>query len=140
MTRRCRPCDEGGLAAVEFVLLVPVLLIFLGLAVVGGRVAKTDLELQSAARAAARAASMQRTAAGAVTAAQHAAQTELASAGVTCHSYTIEVVPGGPGGVDHTHLSCVVPIGGVDLVGVGPSKTMTADFSSPVDTFRQFGP
>ena len=131
---------EAGVAMLEFVIWTPVLLILVGLAVVGGRVAKTDGEIQAAARAAARAASVQRSPAGAVAAAYQAARADLASSGVTCQHFSLELTPAGPGGVDTAHLSCVVPLGGVDLIGVGPSKTVTTSFSSPVDVYRQYGP
>jgi Flp pilus assembly protein TadG len=142
MRRICRLTwgNEAGVAALEFVIWTPVLLILVGLAVVGGRVAKTDAEIQAAARAAARAASIQRSATDAVAAANQAAQADLTSAGVTCHDFNLELIPSGPGGVDTANLSCVVPLGGVDLIGVGPSKTITTSFSSPVDVYRQYGP
>jgi Flp pilus assembly protein TadG len=135
MSRR----DERGIAAIEFVLVVPVLLLLLALGVVGGRVAKTEGELQSAVRAAARAASVQRSDSAATDAAQQAAIIELDQGGVTCHGFSLTVTPEGAGGVDHVQLSCVVPLDDVAFIGFGASKTMTADFSSPVDTFRQFG-
>ncbi len=132
--------DERGVAALELVVLAPVLIAVLGLGVVGGRIAKTDLELASAARAAARAASVQRDATAALGAAQEVVATELGAAGVTCHQPDVVVTTGPPGGTDHVHLSCTVPLGDVDLIGVGPSKTMTVDAYAPVDTFRQLGP
>lgn len=131
--------DERGVAALEFVIWVPILLIVLGLAVVGGRVAKADLELHSAVRAAARAASEQRSGPAAVTAAHQAAQVSLTSSGVTCSRYDLTLIPGGPGGVDRAQLQCVVPLGGIDFLGAGPSKTVSATATSPVDVFREFG-
>lgn len=135
-----RRTDEAGVAAVEFVIWVPILLIVLSVAVVGGRVAKADLELHGVARAAARAASAQRSGPAAAGAAQAAAQASLATSGVTCHDYTLSLTPGGPGGADRAHLVCVVPLDGIDFIGAGPSKTMSADVSSPVDEFREYTP
>jgi Flp pilus assembly protein TadG len=130
--------DERGISSLELVVVVPVMLAMLGLAVIGGRVAKADGEIHGAARAAARAASTQRSPADAQAAADAAAQAELTSAGVTCTHYNISVATGGPGGFDRVQLACTVPLGDVDWIGVGPSKTVTATFTSPVDEYRQY--
>jgi Flp pilus assembly protein TadG len=132
--------DERGVATLEFVIWIPVLVLVLALAVTGGRLAKADGEVQSAVRAAARAASQARDDPDAQAAADQAAQAALADGGVTCRSYSLSVTTAGPGGLDRAHLSCVVNLGDVDLLGAGPSKTLTADFASPVDLFRAATP
>jgi Flp pilus assembly protein TadG len=128
---------EEGSAAVELVLLTPLLVALVGLAVIGGRISKADGEVQGAARAAARAASMQRSSGAAQSAADQAAQTELQGAGVTCGNYTLQLVPGPAGGVDRATLTCVVPLADLSWTGMTASKTVVATSASPVDPYRQ---
>jgi hypothetical protein len=128
---------EDGLASAELVILVPVLLAVIGLAVIGGRITTAEGQVHSAVRAAARAASLQRDPADAQAAADQAAQSDLATAGVSCRSYSLQFTAGPPGGVDRATLSCVVPLGGVEWMNVAPSKTIVESFSSPVDPYRQ---
>ncbi len=128
---------EEGVAALELVIVTPLLIAVLGLAVIGGRIAKADGEVQGVVRAAARAASMQRSPAAAQSAADQAAQADLQAAGVTCRQYNLQLVTGPAGGVDRATLSCVVPLADVSWMGVGASKTITSSFSSPVDPYRE---
>lgn len=139
---RAVKCDlahrgESGLATVELVVLIPVLLAVIGLAVIGGRITTAEGQVQGAARAAARAASLQRDPTDAQAAADQAAQADLHAAGVSCASYTLHLTAGPPGGVDQVTLSCVVPLGGVEWMNVAASKTVVSSFSSPVDAYRE---
>ena len=84
MTRHLR--DERGSITVELAILAPALLLLLGLLVFAGRVETSSASVEQAARAAARDASLARTADAARATAQAAAARELA--GSDCVSIT----------------------------------------------------
>ena len=86
MTPRQAGSDRGGVT-VELVLLTPVLLGFLALMVLLGRIAEAGGQVEGAARDASRAASLERTTPLAAGAAQRAAETNLAGQRVTCRDW-----------------------------------------------------
>lgn len=129
--------DEQGSMAVEIVLLVPILFLFMLLVVAGGRYVSVKADMDAAARDAARAASLQRSSADARVAARDAASAAL-DGFATCRMD--EEAFGGPfraGGFVEVKIDCEVPNDGLGLLGVPGSLTMSATASAPLDTYRR---
>lgn len=145
MTRRLRMlragrtvlCDDTGSSTVELVLVTP-LLVMLGLFVVlCGRLVAVQLDVDAAAHAAARAASLARTPAAATRDATAAARDTLAGR-ASCPQPTVTVDVGGfrPGGSVTVTLVCEVPLADLSLLSVGGHRAVTSRASAPVDTYR----
>lgn len=123
--------------AVEIVLLVPVLVAVAMLVVAGGRYVAVRGEVEALSRDAARAASLQRTAAGAVGAATATVQAARRP-GRSCSAPRLDgaFVPGGTITVE---LSCEVSYAGLGLIGLPGSATVRATTAASLDTFRRIG-
>lgn len=130
--------DDRGSATVEMVLLTPLLIVMLVFVVFCGRLADCTLRLNDVAHQAARAASLARTVTSAHNDASATAQEALAQAGITCQTLAVTVSAAGlqPGSTVSVDVTCTVGLSDLALLGVPGSKTLTASFSSPVDTFR----
>ncbi|OZM76583.1 TadE/TadG family type IV pilus assembly protein [Pseudonocardia sp. MH-G8] len=130
---------ERGSAATELTLLAPVLVMVLVLvAVVAHRVVDARLRLDSAAHQAARAASIERSAADAERAADELAATVLGSAGPSCADLAVATDTSGfrAGGTVTVTVSCSVDLTGGLLLGVPGRTEVTATATEPLDTFR----
>jgi Flp pilus assembly protein TadG len=130
--------DSGSVAA-EVTLVAPFLVMLLVfVAVVIHRGVDTRLRVEDAAHQAARAASIERTPAAAVTAAGSTASAALSSAGVSCASLTVDTATGGlrPGGTVSVTITCGVDFGDALLLGVPGHKRVSATAAEPVDTWR----
>lgn len=129
--------DEQGSMAVEIVLLVPILFLFMLLVVAGGRYVSVKADMDAAARDAARAASLQRSSADARVAAREAASAAL-DGFATCRMDEREFGgPFTPGGFVEVKIDCEVPNDGLGLLGVPGSITMSSTASAPLDTYRR---
>lgn len=129
--------DERGSMAVEVVLMVPILFLFMLLVVAGGRYVSVKADMDAAARDAARAASIERSSGDARIAARKAATAAL-DGFATCRMD--EDGFGGqfrPGGFVEVKIDCTVPNDGLGLLGVPGSIDMSATASAPLDTFRR---
>lgn len=130
--------NERGSAAVELVLVTP-LLIGLLLFVVGlGRLSGANGEVQAASRDAARAAANSRSPHAARQAAVAAATATLQDRGVECRGLTITIDSDefrADGFVSAT-VTCTVDLSGLTTVGFPISKTLDATFVAPVDRYR----
>jgi Flp pilus assembly protein TadG len=129
---------RGG-AAVELTLLTPVFLLFLLLVVGLGRVVDARIQIDDAAHAAARAASLAATPAAASQAAAATASQALAGAGVTCSPIQVTANVGdlAPGSSATVTISCTVPLANLSGLDVMPGhETVTSTFSSVIDTYR----
>ena len=83
---------DAGTAAVELVVLAPVLMVIFLFVVGLGRMAHARQQVEGVAADAARAASMQRGAPAATrAAAQHAARRSLGETGVSCQELTVQI-------------------------------------------------
>ncbi|MFI0596667.1 TadE/TadG family type IV pilus assembly protein [Streptomyces griseus] len=144
---RLRSAREGvqgdrGSYAVETAILAPVMISLLLLMVAFGRVTEADGAVDSAARAAARAASLERDAGSAQNAARAAAERSLLGEGITCTVSSIEIDTGGFSldlGVDAVvtaRVACTANLSDIGLPGLPGAKTLTASWSSPIDTYR----
>ena len=130
--------DERGAAVLELVLLVPVFVVMVYVVVGMGRLGLARSHIDAAARDAARAGSIARSADDAHTAASAAASAALGSHHITCADLAVGVdtTEYRPGGWVRVELSCTVAM--ADLVGMWApgAKTMEAQGQAVVDTFR----
>ncbi|MEG9553057.1 TadE/TadG family type IV pilus assembly protein [Streptomyces fimicarius] len=147
---RLRPGRPGlrsdkGSYAVETAILAPVMISLLLLMIAFGRVVNADGAVDAAARAAARAASLERDATTAQRAAQEAADRSLQGEGITCTTSSIDVDTGGYAldlGVDAmvtASVACTADLSDIGLPGLPGAKTLSASWSSPIDTYRGRG-
>ncbi|MEV5301145.1 TadE/TadG family type IV pilus assembly protein [Amycolatopsis methanolica] len=125
--------------ASEVTLVAPLLimlLVFVGVVIHRGVEAR--IRIDDAAHQAARAASMERTAAAAISAAQSTAAAALADAGVVCRSFSASTSTGGlrPGGTVAVTIACDVDFGDALILGVPGGKRLTATAAEPVDVWR----
>jgi Flp pilus assembly protein TadG len=148
MTGRRRPnagADEGS-AALELVVLAPVLLVLLALIIAAGRTSIAQSSVDAAARDAARQASLALDPQAAQQAGLASAQQALQADGLDCVTESVLVdtggtdsgfglAPGTPAQVAAT-VSCQVPLSDLFLPGLPGVHTMTATFSSPLDVYR----
>lgn len=134
--------DERGSATVETVIGVPVFVLLILLAIMGGRVALAKQAVDAATADAARVASQSRDAAKAKSDAIEVAEASLANQGITCLDTTITVDtaalrrPAGSPGVVTVTVSCTLRLADLGLPAAA-SRTIAATVTSPVDTFRQ---
>jgi Flp pilus assembly protein TadG len=130
--------DRGSMA-VEITLFAPCLVMLLVfVAVLIHRGVDARLRLDDAAHQAARAASIERTAPAAASAAQSTATAALADAGVVCRLVTVATDTAGlvPGGTVTVTLTCSVDLNDAQLLGGPSQKVLSATASEPVDSWR----
>lgn len=130
--------SQRGAAAVELVLVTPVLIVLLLFVVAGGRLADARAQVDAAARDAARAGTLARSAAGAERAGKEAADSRLHDAGVECRSLLVQVdaTRFAPGGTVAATVTCTVDLGDLTLLAVPGSRSVTATAAEPVDVYR----
>lgn len=142
MITAARRDGTTGSAALELVVLAPILLALLGLVIAAGRTSIAQSSVDAAARDAARQASIALTPAAAQADGQASAQAALAQDGLDCDPvvrindrqfYTVPV--GEPASVSAT-VRCTVPLSNLALPGLPGSRTLIATFSSPLDIYR----
>lgn len=133
---------EHGSATVELALVVPALVLLLGLMVAGGRLWFDRTTVAEAAHAAARAASLSRTAGQATADGTAAGRQSLDTAGLSCTDSSVSVdtsafsAPvGTPGSITST-VRCAVPFSDILLPGMPGAISVTATGSSALDTYR----
>jgi Flp pilus assembly protein TadG len=138
---------DHGSAALELVILGPVLLFLLGLVIAAGRTSIAQGSVDAAARDAARQASISRTPAAAQAAALASARRALRHDAIDCNP-AVTVHTGGPGsGIGFgapagqpasvsAQVTCVVSLSDLMVPGMPGSRTLTAKFTSPLDPFR----
>jgi Flp pilus assembly protein TadG len=137
---RRRGRDTGN-AALELVILAPVILFLLGLVIAAGRTSVAQGSVAAAARDAARQASISLTPGAAQTAALSSARAALGQDGLNCEPVvTVNVsgfgVPvGEPADVQAT-VTCRVSLSSLLVPGMPGSKTLQATFTSPLDPYR----
>ncbi|HEY3409826.1 MAG TPA: TadE/TadG family type IV pilus assembly protein [Propionicimonas sp.] len=139
MTSRRR--DQRGSAAVEIVLLAPMLGALVLVVIFGGRLALARQTVQAAAANAARAASIARSADDAKRSATRIAEATLSNQGVTCATSSIEVDTSGfqqpPGTPASTSVTIACDVATADLSLPLPGTTrVSANSSSELDVFR----
>jgi Flp pilus assembly protein TadG len=144
MRRRGRLGDERGAALVELVLLFPVFVLFVELIVLGGRVAATNADVQSAAREAARQASLASGPSAAATVIGPTVDAALATKGVACQSHITRFGPGTnyvQGGSVEVEVTCTVHLADLDALEAIPgSMTVTRSAVEPIERYRVVEP
>jgi Flp pilus assembly protein TadG len=146
-TRPTRPRGDRGNAALELVILAPVIVLLIGMVVAAGRTTIAQGSVDAAARDAARQASIARSPQQALAAAQDSASAELAGENLNC-APVIEMpgldaafaTPAGqPASITAT-ISCTVSLSNLLVPGLPGSKQLTGTFTSPLDPFRGRSP
>lgn len=139
------PEDEAGTSTLEFVALVPLLAALMLFVVFCGRVTVTRLDVQQAARDAARAASIAITRDDAAIALEASLAENLGGQARHCThlpvDYSAIATDSGVGedwdsGVIELRLTCAIPTEDLGLLGIAGTKTFTAKAVEPVDTWR----
>lgn len=132
---------EAGDAALELIIIAPVLLAIIGLVIAAGRTSVAQGSVDAAARDAARQASIARSPADALTGAKLSAEAALSQDGLNCDP-VVNVDTSGfgaplgqPANVSAT-VSCTVPLSDLVVPGLPGSKTLTYTFTSPLDPYR----
>lgn len=132
---------EAGDAALELIIIAPVLLAIIGLVIAAGRTSVAQGSVDAAARDAARQASIARSPADALTEAKLSAQDALSQDGLNCDPVVnvdtsgFGVPVGQPAEVSAT-VTCTVPLSDLVVPGLPGSKTLTYTFTSPLDPYR----
>jgi Flp pilus assembly protein TadG len=123
--------------AVEIVLLAPVMMAFIVLVVACGRYVGLRGDIEAASRDAVRAASLERTAGAAESAANDVAAASLRNPEL-CRPIAMsgDFVAGGTITVT---VSCDVSYAGLGLIGLPGSRELSASSSAPLDTYRRTG-
>ena len=118
-------------------LATPLLVMFLLFAVFCGRLVSVQLDVDAAAHAAARAASLARTVPAAQADARRVAADTLGSR-AACTAPTVDVDLDGlrPGGVVTVTVTCTVPLADLALLGIPGTRTVTSTARSPIDRYR----
>jgi Flp pilus assembly protein TadG len=129
--------NDRGSVSLEMVLLTPVLLCLLLLVVVGGRLANARNDVDFAAKAGARAASLSRSPAAANQKAQQAVQANLDKSSMKCSalSVTVDTANFRPGGQVTTVVNCAVDLSAASLLKIPASKSIEATFTEPIDQY-----
>jgi Flp pilus assembly protein TadG len=140
--RSGRPSRERGNAALELVILAPVLLFLLGLVIAAGRTSIAQGSVDAAARDAARQASIARTPGAAQAAALASARQALGRNAIHCApivkvdtSQFSSHPAGQPAQVTATVI-CQVSLSDLLVPGMPGSKTLRYTFASPIDPYR----
>ena len=130
--------DERGGVTAELVLLTPLLILFLLFVVALGRLAGARIEVDGAAAQAARAASIARSPAGAVAAAEQTATSALAGQHVTCAQLTVttDTAAFTPGGFVAVTVTCAVDLADLTGLRLPVTETISNRFVEPIDRYR----
>ena len=145
VTRRLgRARGDEGSVAIEAAIVIPPLIMFVCLALAGGRLVTSGAKIDAAAEDAAREASIHRTAASAQAAAQAAATESLTDQGIACATSSVAIdtsglsVPVGQVGTVTVTVNCTVNLSDL-LLPVPGAKTLRSTATSVVDQYRMRG-
>jgi Flp pilus assembly protein TadG len=122
--------------AIEIVILAPVLVAFALLVVAGGRFVGRQGDVDSAARDAARAASIERTPDSAVAVARTVAEASLPK-GAACQPAFVDTSNWAQGGSVAVTISCQVSYSGLGLIGLPGSARVEGSSLAPLDQFSR---
>jgi Flp pilus assembly protein TadG len=129
---------ERGTAALELVIIAPVLIVALLFVVGLFRMSHAGQQVESVAADAARAASLERNTSQSAAAARAAARASLGRAGVSCTNLGVQVNLASyrPGGQVSVTVSCTANLGDVAMAGFPGSRVFTATSTVPIETWR----
>lgn len=135
---RARRRGARGVAAMEFVLITPVLITILLFVVGLGRMAHASQQVEAVASSAARAASLERNTDLSRAAALQAAEDELGEQGVSCTNLQVstDLSSYQPGGQVTVTVNCTTDLSDVAMAGFPGSKVYTATSVVPIETWR----
>jgi Flp pilus assembly protein TadG len=134
--------QDRGSEAIQAAIVTPLLIAFVSMAIAAGRLVLAGSKIDAAAEDAARSASIERTYAGAQSAASAAAARSMSDQGMACSSKSVSIdadgltVPVGQVGTVTVTITCTVPLSDLLLPGAPGSKTLTSHFTSVVDAYR----
>lgn len=142
MRRRCLRSERAAVA-VEFAVIVPVLLLLIGVVIAGGRMAITNQTVQQMADSAARAASLARTATEARADADLVVHSDARDAGLKCvggikssvDTGGFSAALGQAADVSVT-VRCGVALGDLLVPGLPGTWFASAEATSPLDRYR----
>ena len=138
---RWTAADDGN-AALELVILAPVLLGLLGLVIAAGRTSIAQGSVDAAARDAARQASIALTPAAAQAAGAASARAALRRDGLDCapavviNTREFSSVPVGHPATISATVTCNVSLAQLALPGLPGTAPLRASFTSPLDIYR----
>ena len=144
--RSSRQAGDRGAIAVEVALITPIVVMLMGLFTFGYRLWTARAGVQSAAGAAARAASLATTEEAGAAVARQLALANLDTLGVTCRSSAITSDtaalgnPAGEPGSVGVSVTCVVSLADLVLPGAPGTLSVTRSAREPIDTFRERQP
>ena len=116
---------ERGSIAVEVAVIAPAFIFLMLLVVFAGKVSEAEGNVERAASAAARAASLRQYPSDATTDAETAAEENLAQAGVPCTTLTTTVT-----------VTCEASMADVTLLGVPGTRVFTSQVVEVIDNYR----
>lgn len=130
--------SQHGSASIELVLLTPVIVGLLLVVVAFGRIQNARADVEAAARAAARAASIERDAPSARVAGERAAFMEFDGGRFHCQTlrFDIDTAVFAADSLVTATVSCGVALSDVSGMGIPGHHTITATFSEPLDRYR----
>ena len=137
-----RAGTERGNAALELLILAPVILALIGLIIAAGRTSVAQGSVDAAARDAARQASISLTPSAAKQTATATAYAALRADGLRCRPVVILDLakgfgmPVGQPAQVSASVSCTVHLSDLLVPGVPGASTLTARFTSPIDPYR----
>lgn len=139
LTRR----GNRGSAAIEAAIGVPAFGLFIAMVIFGGRVAIAKQSVEAAAYEAARAASVERTQAQAISSGRAGAARSLGEQGLQCATTNVTLnasafnAPLGTTAQVIATVTCKVDVSDLSIPGVPGTRTITGTASSPVDAYRE---
>jgi Flp pilus assembly protein TadG len=134
--------SDRGSYALETAIITPVFIVLLGILVAAARIQLAGGSADSAAHAAAREASLQRTAGTAQIHADRAAEQSLADSGLKCSSTNVKIdasglsAPTGQAATVSAEVACTVALSDIGVPGLPGSKVLRSSFTSTVDQYR----
>lgn len=130
--------DERGTAAMEFVLVVPLLVMLLLFVVGLGRMAHARQQVEGVAADAARAASLERNTSQSAQAARTTAAAALSTRGLACQNLnlSVDITDYKPGGTVKVQVRCTANLGDVAVSGLPGRHVFTAEATVPIETYR----
>lgn len=132
--------SESGMAIVELVVFFPVIVLFIELIVLGGRVGVARGDVASAAREAARQATLANSRSGAAEVIGPVALAALDDRGYACENPSVVLGPNTrfePGGQVEVVVVCRLNFSDLDLLSVAPGATVVEQsVLEPIDTYR----
>lgn len=143
--RRLCNSDRGS-ASVELAILAPAVISAFVMVMMAGQINMTRQAVEAAAFDAARTASISRAADDAQRNGEAAAASRLAQQGIVCQPSPSAVVvvdtrefalPAGQSAQVTATVTCTISFSDIALAGMPGSYTFTANFVSPIDTYRR---